>query len=362
MEFFEKEITEDSNEEDIIQESDFLDECEKSTKEKEAPVEATAQESRLFADYAKEVGETSRMTRDDEKRFGALLHSYERKVGHYKRLMESVSKKSARYKKYKKLFVHCSNRYERIRNEFVSRNLRLVMMYAKRYHAMFAGYSASLTDIIQMGNIGLIKAVERFDHTKGYTFATYASWWIIQAITREIPEQQKLIRIPAYALERSKKVFAIADDMRSKKEPFSFEEIAQRAGLPIEAVQDIFGYPYNSRIQSLDEPIADDHKQRITTLHDIFPDENAFPVDGNRVESDLKTTVQDAFSHLTEREQDIIKRRFGFTTEGDCETLDMIGKRYRLTRERIRQIQNSALKKIKNNPRIMENVYSFWEK
>lgn len=360
MDFFGKGITEDSDEEDIIQEGDFLGEYESEKSiEEEAPVEAVAQESRLFADYAKDVGKTSRMTRDDEKRFGALLHVYAGKIENYKRLMECVSKKSAQYKKYKKLFDNCRSRYERIRNTFVSRNLRLVMMFAVRYKNSRIGASYPMTDMIQMGNVGLMKAVERFDWRKGYTFGTYASWWIIQAITRGIPEQEKFIRIPAWALERSKKVFAIADDMRSKKDPFSYGEIAKRAGLPMEAVQDILGYTHDSRIQSLDEPITDGHRKH--TLHDILPDKNAIS-DSNTIQNDLKETIKDALSHLSERERDILEMRLGFKGVEDHATLDTIGKKYNLTRERIRQIQDSAFKKIKNNPRIMRNLYTFWEK
>ncbi|HSE84457.1 MAG TPA: sigma-70 family RNA polymerase sigma factor [Thermodesulfobacteriota bacterium] len=230
-----------------------------------------------------------------------------------------------------------SQRARELKERFVKANLRLVVNIARRY----IGRGLPFSDLIQEGNLGLMRAIERFDHTMGYKFSTYASWWIHQAVTRAILDQTRTIRVPTYVLERMSKIYRINSMLRKElgNKPLP-DEVAERAGISVRGVKRILESTGDAA--RLDLPVLDGEN---TTLLDFVTDEDSPVPDSIIAKEALTERIREALSLLSPREQDIIRLRFGIGYDDTC-TLEEIGKKYRLTRERIRQIEKNALEKL----------------
>ena len=300
---------------------DDVDEDRDAASEKNISIDLSVDASVNIDDpvrmYLKEIGRVPLLSADEEIVLAKQIEAGAEEDATYKEIQ--LSKKA--------------------KKKLVDANLRLVVSIAKRY----VGRGMLFLDLIQEGNLGLIKAVDKFDYTKGYKFSTYATWWIRQAITRAIADQARTIRIPVHMVETINKLIRISRQLLQDKgrEPTP-EEIAEGMGITAERVREI--QKIAQEPVSLETPIGEEEDSH---LGDFIEDQDAVAPDDAASYILLQEQIEDVFTCLTDREQQVLILRFGLK-DGKPRTLEEVGQHFNVTRERIRQIEGKALTKLRN--------------
>ncbi len=289
--------------------------------------------------YLKEIGRVELLDPDYELALAKDIYYAALAKDHYDQLIDQEEVFTESYKKEVETLMY---KGELAKNKLVEANLRLVVSIAKRY----VGRGMQFLDLIQEGNMGLIKAVSKFDHTKGFKFSTYATWWIRQAITRAIADQARTIRIPVHMVETINKLVRTQRQLiqELKREPLP-EEVAERMDISVEKVQII--QKVAQEPISLESPVGEEED---SSLGDFIPDQDTpNPMEFTSKEM-LKRELDEVLETLTDREEKVLRMRFGLL-DGRTRTLEEVGREFGVTRERIRQIEAKALRKLRHPSR-----------
>ena len=296
--------------------------------------------------YLKEIGKVPLLSADEEIEFAQNMEDGAvaiEKINVLKGRLDGASEEEkAEIKEEIKTLQRDVDKGADAKKRLAEANLRLVVSIAKRY----VGRGMLFLDLIQEGNLGLIKAVEKFDYKKGYKFSTYATWWIRQAITRAIADQARTIRIPVHMVETINKLIRVSRQLLQElgREP-SPEEIAKEMSMPVDRVREIL--KISQEPVSLETPIGEEEDSH---LGDFIKDDNV-PVPADAAAFTLlKEQLEEVLGTLTEREQKVLTLRFGLE-DGRARTLEEVGKEFNVTRERIRQIEAKALRKLRHPSR-----------
>ena len=284
--------------------------------------------------YLKEIGRVNLLNVDDERRLAQAIedgNAAAMKLDH-----------GGHTTTEERQLTRLVTRGQQAKSDLIRANLRLVVSIAKRY----AGRGMQLLDLIQEGNLGLMRAVDKFDHTKGFKFSTYATWWIRQAITRAIADQARTIRIPVHMVESMNRVIRMQRQMHQEleREP-TLDELGDRCGLPLDRVREILRIAQDPL--SLDSPLGEEDS---SNLGDFIEDLSVEAPSDAATRIMLTQAVETALAELSDREQEVVKMRFGLE-DGQPKTLEEVGKAFGVTRERVRQIEAKTLAKLRHPQR-----------
>jgi len=297
--------------------------------------------------YLREIGQVDLLTVEDERRLAQLIEEGKIAAERIDEMNESVDLAPGE----ERMLLRAVSRGERAKSELTQANLRLVVSIAKRY----SGRGMQLLDLIQEGNLGLMRAVDKFDHSKGFKFSTYATWWIRQAITRSIADQARTIRIPVHMVEHMNRVTRAKRQMHQEleREP-TVDEIAQRVQLEPDRVRELLRYSQD--LLSLDSPVGEEDE---SNLGDFIEDSSVDSPADAATRVMLHDAVGEVLGELSDREQEIVRLRFGLDG-GRAKTLEEVGKEFGVTRERIRQIEAKTLAKLRH-PQRSQRLREFLE-
>jgi RNA polymerase primary sigma factor len=292
--------------------------------------------------YLREIGQVDLLTTEDERRLAQLIE-----IGH--RAAEQID--AGAPEGSERELLRAVQRGERAKSELTQANLRLVVSIAKRY----SGRGMQLLDLIQEGNLGLMRAVDKFDHTKGFKFSTYATWWIRQAITRSIADQARTIRIPVHMVEHMNRLTRMRRQMHQEleREP-TVDELATKLQMEPDKVRDLLRIALDPL--SLDSPVGEEDE---SNLGDFIEDANVDTPADAATRTMLHEAVEQVLGELSEREQEIVRMRFGLDG-AQAKTLEEVGKEFGVTRERIRQIEAKTLAKLRH-PQRSQKLREFLE-
>ncbi len=285
--------------------------------------------------YLKEIGRVDLLTVEDERRLAQAIDDGNRAAARLDLVHDGLELDLAEQRQ----LMRTVTMGQRAKSEPIQANLRLVVSIAKRY----SGRGMQFLDLIQEGNLGLMRAVDKFDHTKGFKFSTYATWWIRQAITRSIADQARTIRIPVHMVESMNRVLRMQRQMHQEleREP-TLDELADRCAMTTERIREILRISQDPL--SLDSPVGEEDD---SNLADFIEDLTADAPADMATKHMLTQAVEAALGELTEREQEIVRMRFGLD-DGQARTLEDVGKEFGVTRERIRQIEAKTLAKLRH--------------
>ena len=334
-------ITDDDSDDEILLDVDDEDEIEVEKIDLSVPDGVSIEDPVRM--YLKEIGKVPLLSAEEEIELAKNMEAgavAKEKIAILKSREENATEEElAEIKEEIKNLQKDLDAGDEAKKRLAEANLRLVVSIAKRY----VGRGMLFLDLIQEGNLGLIKAVEKFDYRKGYKFSTYATWWIRQAITRAIADQARTIRIPVHMVETINKLIRVSRQLLQElgREP-SPEEIAAEMNMPVERVREIL--KISQEPVSLETPIGEEEDSH---LGDFIQDDNV-PVPADAAAFTLlKEQLVEVLSTLTDREQKVLRLRFGLD-DGRARTLEEVGKEFNVTRERIRQIEAKALRKLRN--------------
>ena len=334
-------ITDDDSDDEILLDVDDEDEIEVEKIDLSVPDGVSIEDPVRM--YLKEIGKVPLLSAEEEIELAKNMEAgavAKEKIAILKSREENATEEElAEIKEEIKNLQKDLDAGDEAKKRLAEANLRLVVSIAKRY----VGRGMLFLDLIQEGNLGLIKAVEKFDYRKGYKFSTYATWWIRQAITRAIADQARTIRIPVHMVETINKLIRVSRQLLQElgREP-SPEEIAAEMNMPVERVREIL--KISQEPVSLETPIGEEEDSH---LGDFIQDDNV-PVPADAAAFTLlKEQLEEVLGTLTEREQKVLTLRFGLE-DGRARTLEEVGKEFNVTRERIRQIEAKALRKLRN--------------
>ena len=337
-------ITDDDSDDEILLDVDDEDEIEVEKIDLSVPDGVSIEDPVRM--YLKEIGKVPLLSTEEEIELAKNMEAgavAKEKIAILKSREENATEEElAEIKEEIKNLQKDLDAGDEAKKRLAEANLRLVVSIAKRY----VGRGMLFLDLIQEGNLGLIKAVEKFDYRKGYKFSTYATWWIRQAITRAIADQARTIRIPVHMVETINKLIRVSRQLLQElgREP-SPEEIAAEMNMPVERVREIL--KISQEPVSLETPIGEEEDSH---LGDFIQDDNV-PVPADAAAFTLlKEQLEEVLGTLTEREQKVLTLRFGLE-DGRARTLEEVGKEFNVTRERIRQIEAKALRKLRHPSR-----------